>query len=213
MIRTILAPTDLSVASVAAVRYAAHLATSVGASLHVMHVLADSMSSATLAEMYTALPADYFEGVERSAQETLRAVLTTTRSSAHVCDDAMGHPAEEIMKRLTEEPRIISCVRRRTAAAASAGAAPRSVADKIIRKAHALLLTLRDVPVEGPRPHHAEAGIRERGDLAPIHLQSRAGRVSEGIGRRCMMKTLAEYASPAGDRRRRSRSLVCDIND
>lgn len=52
----------ISAASLAVVRYAARLAASLGASLQVMHVLGDSMSSAAFIEMYTALPEDYFEG-------------------------------------------------------------------------------------------------------------------------------------------------------
>jgi universal stress protein A len=163
MIKTILAPTDLSAASVAAVRYAARLAASLGASLHVMHVLADSMSSATLAEMYTALPADYFEGLERSAQETLRACLTGEEKhrARVVMTTQMGLPAQEFMKRLTEEPPIDLVVMATHGRGSVGRLLLGSVADKIIRKAPCPVLTLREVCVERPVAVRAESAQLE----------------------------------------------------
>ena len=159
MIKTILAPTDLSAASLAVVRYAARLAASLGASLHVMHVLGDWMSSASFAEMYTALPADYFEGVERSAQETLRACLTDEeKQQAHVVmTTQLGFPSEEILRRLAEEPRVDLVVMATHGRGGVGRLLLGSVADKIVRKAPCPVLTLRDVPVERTTPAHAEA--------------------------------------------------------
>ena len=159
MIRTILAPTDLSAASLAVVRYAAKLAASLGASLHVMHVVGDSMSSAAFAEMYTALPADYFEGLERSAQETLRACLTDAeKQQAHVLmTTQLGFPTEEIMKRLSDEPRIDLVVMATHGRGGVGRLLMGSVADKIVRKAPCPVLTLRDVPVEQTTPLGADA--------------------------------------------------------
>jgi universal stress protein A len=150
MIKTILAPTDLSAASLGVVRYAARLAVSFGASLHVMHVLGDSMSSAAFAEMYAALPADYFEELERSAQETLRACLTAEEKEQAqvVMTTQPGLPAEEIMKRLTEEPRIDLVVMATHGRGGVGRFLMGSVADKIVRKAPCPVLTVRDVPVE-----------------------------------------------------------------
>src|SRR4051812_48587170 len=71
MIRTILAPTDLSAASQAAVRYACKLAAALGASVHVMHVLEDPFNAATGVDIFMPLPADYFTEVEQGAQEKL----------------------------------------------------------------------------------------------------------------------------------------------
>jgi len=158
MIRTILAPTDLSAASLAAVRYAARLAASLGASLHVMHVLGDSMSSAAFAEIYTALPADYFEGLERSAQETLRACLTDQeKRQAHVVmTTQLGFPTEEILKRLGDEPRVDLVVMATHGRGGVGRLLLGSVADKIVRKAPCPVLTLRDVPVEAATPVRAE---------------------------------------------------------
>jgi len=159
MIKSILAPTDLSAASLAAVGYAARLAASLGASLQVMHVLGDSMSSAAFVEMYTALPADYFEGLERSAQETLRACLTEEeKQQAHVVmTTQLGFPVDEIMKRLGEEPRIDLVVMATHGRGGVGRLLLGSVADKIVRKAPCPVLTLRDVPVTQTTPVSADA--------------------------------------------------------
>jgi nucleotide-binding universal stress UspA family protein len=152
MIRNILAPTDLSPASLAAVRYACNLARSLGASLHVMHVVGDSMSSAAFVDMYTTLPADYFAELERSAQETLRGCLTPEeKEQAHVVmTTQVGFPREEILKRLEEEPRIDLVVMATHGRGGAARLVMGSVADKIIRTAPCPVLTMREFPVPVP---------------------------------------------------------------
>jgi universal stress protein A len=148
MIRTILAPTDLSPASEAAVRYACRLAAQLGASVHVMHVLEDPFKAATGVDVFMPIPSDYFTEVEQSAQEKLLACLSADQQrDAHVVmSTQFGFPPEEILKRLKEEPRIDLVVMATHGRGGVARLVMGSVADKIIRGAPCPVLTMREVP-------------------------------------------------------------------
>jgi len=171
MIRTILAPTDLSPASEAAVRYACCLAAALGASVHVMHVLEDPFNAATGVDIFMPLPADYFTAVEEGARERLLASLSAEeqRQARVVMTTQFGFPPQEILKRLHEEPHIDLVVMATHGRGGVSRLVMGSVADKIIRSAPCPVLTMRELPA-------AEAGSFITDE--PLVLSVLAGRTS-----------------------------------
>lgn len=147
-IRNILVPTDFSGASQEAVRYACDLASALGATLHVVHVLENPFAPGAFMEMYSPPPAEYFTDLERQADEKLRACLTDeerTRSRA-VLSTRLGVPSSEILDRLGEDPAIDLVVMATHGRGGVARLVMGSVADKVIRAAPCPVLTMREHP-------------------------------------------------------------------
>lgn len=157
-IRNILVPTDFSAASQEAVRYAYDLATRIGATLHVVHVLENPFAPGAFMEMYSPPPAEYFTDLERRAEDKLRTCLTEAeRLAVHaVLTTRLGVPSAEILDRLEEEPQIDLVVMATHGRGGVARLVMGSVTDKIIRTAPCPVLTLREHPQAAAT--RAEAG-------------------------------------------------------
>lgn len=147
-VKNILVPTDFSAGSEEAVRYALDLAVSLGATLHVVHVLEDPFAPGAFMEMYSPPPAEYFIDMERQADERLRASLTAEQKQQCpvVMTTRMGVPATEILARLQEEPTIDLVAMATHGRGSVARFVMGSVTDKVIRAAPCPVVTMREHP-------------------------------------------------------------------
>ena len=147
-IKNILVPTDFSPGSQAAVRYAFGLATRLGASLHILHVVENPFAPGAFMEMYSPPPPDFFVDLERQAQDKLRRALTPDeqRQVSAVFTTTIGVPTSEILARLEQTPRIDLVVMATHGRGGVARMLMGSVTDKIVRSAECPVLTLRDHP-------------------------------------------------------------------
>ena len=147
-IKNVLVPTDFSAGAQEAVRYAYDLASAVGATLHIVHVLENPFAPGAFMEMYTPPSPEYFVDMERQAEEKLRGLLTTEqRARVHaVLTTRLGVPASEILDRIQEEPKIDLVVMATHGRGGVARFVMGSVTDKIIRSAPCPVVTMREHP-------------------------------------------------------------------
>jgi universal stress protein A len=147
-VKNILVPTDFSAGSREAVRYAFDLAVSLGAALHVVHVLENPFAPGAFMEMYSPPPADYFLDMERQATERLQESLTPEEKARvrAVMTTRLGVPATEILDRLNEDPRIDLVVMATHGRGGVARLVMGSVADKVIRSAPCPVVSIREHP-------------------------------------------------------------------
>lgn len=159
-VKHILVPTDFSAASQEAVRYGYDLAVTLGAKLHVLHVLENPFAPGAFMEMYSPPPAEYFTDLERQAEAKLKASLTDEEQarSGAVLTTRLGIPSREILDRIEEEPKIDLIVMATHGRGGVARLVMGSVTDKIIRAASCPVLTLREHPVA---QGHAKVETRE----------------------------------------------------
>lgn len=160
-IKNVLVPTDFSAGAQEAVRYAYDLASAVGATLHIVHVLENPFAPGAFMEMYTPPSPEYFVDMERQAEEKLRSLLTTEeRARVHaVLTTRLGVPASEILDRIQEEPKIDLVVMATHGRGGVARFVMGSVTDKIIRSAPCPVVTMREHPhPRAARESKASAG-------------------------------------------------------
>ena len=107
-VKNILVPTDFSAGSQEAVRYAFDLASSLGAGLHIMHVLENPYAPGAFMEMYAPPPPQYLEDIERQAEDRLKKSLTEEQKARVRVElsTRLGNPSSEILDRLDEKPAI-----------------------------------------------------------------------------------------------------------
>jgi nucleotide-binding universal stress UspA family protein len=161
IVKNILVPTDFSAGSKEAVRYAFDLATALGATLHVLHVLENPFAPGAFMEMYTPPSPEYFVDMERQAEEKLRAALTADeKARVHaVMTTRLGVPASEILDRLHEDPPVDLVVMATHGRGGVARFVMGSVTDKIIRGAPCPVVTIREHPLAArPTPIEHSAG-------------------------------------------------------
>ena len=160
-IRNILVPTDFSAASQEAVRYAYELASGLGATLHVVHVLENPFAPGAFMEMYSPPPAEYFTDLERQAEDKLRTCLTEDerKRCRAVLTTRLGVPSAEILDRLGEEPAIDLVVMATHGRGGVARLVMGSVADKVIRAAPCPVLTMREHPQTAKDRLETEAAV------------------------------------------------------
>lgn len=153
-IKNIFVPTDFSAGSEEAVRYAYDLALTLGARLHIMHVLENPFAPGAFMEMYAPPPPEYFLNIEGQAEERLRNTLTREQQEQLdvVLTTRLGVPATEILDRLAEEPRIDLVVMATHGRGGVARLVMGSVTDKIVRSSPCPVLTLREHPHPKPAP-------------------------------------------------------------
>lgn len=181
-VKNILVTTDFSAGSEEAVRYAFDLAVSLGATLHVVHVLENPFAPGAFMEMYSPPPAEYFVDMQRQAEERLRASLTAEQKQqcSVVMTTRLGVPAAEILDRLEEEPKIDLVVMATHGRGSVARLVLGSVTDKVIRAAPCPVVTMREHPQapdeSGGRRQEAEdrasTGVpkdKERAALSASH--------------------------------------------
>jgi nucleotide-binding universal stress UspA family protein len=148
-IKKVLIATDFSDASEAAAQYAKLLAGAFGAQLHVLHVLEDLAAHAWTTEVYVAALPGVHEEMQRQAQERLDLVLTpddVKRYSAVVALRS-GSPFVEVVRYAREEG-IDLIVLGTHGRGAIAHMLLGSVAERVVRKAHCPVMTVR-------QPEHA----------------------------------------------------------
>lgn len=157
IIQNILVPTDFSVGSEEAVRYAVDFAIRVGARLHVLHVLENPFVPGAFMEMYSPPPGEYFLDAERQAEERLRTSLTADQKqqAGAVLTTRMGVPATEILNRIDETPRIDLVIMATHGRGGVARLVMGSVADKVVRQADCPVLTMREHPQKAASPGRA----------------------------------------------------------
>ena len=147
-ITNILVPTDFSVGSEEAVRYAFALASRLGASLHLMHVLENPFAPGAFMEMYAPPPPEYLDDIERQAEERLRRSLTEAQKAQVRVEltTRLGNPATQILDRLEEEPKIDLVVMATHGRGGVTRLLMGSVTEKIVRASPCPVLTLREHP-------------------------------------------------------------------
>ena len=108
MIRNILVPTDFSAASTDALNCARELAAALGARLHVLHVVEQTVAPNVYTELYIPPPSEYFQNLEAAARARLEAwVPAEDRIPFRVeLSVGLGGAAEEILSRIEDEPKI-----------------------------------------------------------------------------------------------------------
>ena len=148
-IKKVLIATDFSEASEAAVEYAKLVAGAFGAQLHILHVLEDLAAHAWTTEVYVAALPGVHEEMQRQAQERLDLVLTPeerTKYSAVVVLRS-GSPFVEVVRYARDEGMdliVLGTHGRGAIAHMLLG----SVAERVVRKAHCPVMTIR-------QPEHA----------------------------------------------------------
>ena len=152
-IRTILLATDFSDASEAALAYAKTLAEAFGASLHVLHVLEDLAAHAWKTEVYVAALPGVHEEMERQARERLEALLTVEERQRYRATLALrsGSPFVEVVRYAREE-HVDLIVLGTHGRGAIAHMLLGSVAERVVRKAHCPVLTVRQAAHEFVMP-------------------------------------------------------------
>lgn len=147
-VNNVLVPTDFSEGSREAVRYAVDLASRLGATLHVMHVVENPFAPGAFMDMYSPPSPDYFVDLEEQAQARLDAWVTPAdRARCPVATSTrMGVPAAEILDRIEGEPAIDLVVMSTHGRGGMARLVMGSVTDKVIRSASCPVLTMREHP-------------------------------------------------------------------
>ncbi|RUL87665.1 universal stress protein [Tautonia sociabilis] len=142
----ILAPTDFSKHSEAAVRFACELADRLGAELHLLHVLSEVVVPAGPDPMLVAsMPPEYYKEIEDQARQTLATICAADwpKPRAVVSEIRWGDAVDEIHDYATEhgiDLIVVSTHGRTGLAHVLLG----SVAERIVREAPCPVLTIRD---------------------------------------------------------------------
>jgi universal stress protein A len=150
-IKTLLVPTDFAPPSTRALGYACELADALGARLHILHVVEDPLAPGAFMEMYTPLPGDYRESLEREAAERLAVWVTPEQQARYspVLATRVGTPAQQILEYVEEHPAIDLVVMATAGRGGVARLVMGSVADRLLRTAPCPVLTLHP----SDRPH------------------------------------------------------------
>jgi nucleotide-binding universal stress UspA family protein len=152
-IQNILVATDFSDASARALDYARELARAFKASVHVMHVLEDLAAHAWTTEVYVAALPGVHEEMEKQARERLEQIVTPEdRKDLEVQTVLrLGSPFVEIV-RYAREANIDLIVMGTHGRGAIVHMLLGSVAERVVRKAHCPVLTVRHEPHEFAMP-------------------------------------------------------------
>lgn len=152
-IRKILLATDFSEASDAALDYARTLSTAFGATLHLLHVLEDLAAHAWTTEVYVAALPGVHEEMERQARERLEQLMSAEERAERGVVLALrnGSPFVEIVRYARDEQMdliVLGTHGRGAIAHMLLG----SVAERVVRKAHCPVLTVRQAAHEFVMP-------------------------------------------------------------
>jgi universal stress protein A len=143
-INKVLLATDFSEASDYALKYALAMAGAFKASLHVLHVLEDLAAHAWTTEVYVAALPGVHEEMERQAQERLEQLLTPEQRAACNATTVLrtGSPFVEVVRYARDEGMdliVLGTHGRGAIAHMLLG----SVAERVVRKAHCPVVTVR----------------------------------------------------------------------
>lgn len=144
-IRSILAPTDYSAHAATAVRYACDLAQTLGATLHLLHVLNEVVPVGTDPMIAPVLPPSYYEDVTRSSRETLAGLLDPAWGRPDKVEATVrwGETVEAIVNYASAH-RIDLIVIATHGRTGLSHVLLGSVAERIVREAPCPVLTIRD---------------------------------------------------------------------
>jgi len=143
-LRQVMVPTDFSEASECALKYGRAFAASFGASLHLVHVVEDFVAWSWAADTYVAALPRIREEVEAEAHERLSQMLTPGDREQLRAQIALlaGSPFIEIV-RYAREHEVDLIVMGTHGRGPVAHVLLGSVAEKVVRKAHCPVLTVR----------------------------------------------------------------------
>jgi nucleotide-binding universal stress UspA family protein len=150
-LKKILVPTDFSVGSEVALRYARELATAFQAQLHILHVLEDPIPY-TSVEAF-AVPVQFYQDLEKSVRQRMEQVLDAEdrqKFDAQLTTE-QGSPFVQIIKyaKANEMDLIVMGTHGRGPIAHMLLG---SVAEKVVRKAPCPVLTVRHPEHEFVKP-------------------------------------------------------------
>jgi universal stress protein A len=144
-IRTILAPTDFSAHALTAVRYACGLAETFGATLHLLHVLAEVIPVGPDPMVAPVLPLEYYQESEKASLAALQTLLDPAWGRPKKVETFVrwGSPVDVVVDHATSSAvdLIVIATHGRTGLS---HVLLGSVAEQIIREAPCPVLTLRD---------------------------------------------------------------------
>jgi nucleotide-binding universal stress UspA family protein len=141
-IKRILVPTDFSECSEHALKYGREMASTFGATLHLLHVVQDPYTQPWAAEAFPAPLGDLLQQWQEQAHARLKALLPEGERSGAMIAVQVGSPFQEIC-RYAEEQDIDMIV------IGTHGRGPLghmllgSVAEKVVRRAPCPVLTVR----------------------------------------------------------------------
>ena len=143
-IEKVLFATDFSEASDAALEYATAMAGAFHASLHVLHVLEDLAAHAWTTEVYVAALPGVHEEMERQARERLEQILSPEQRAAYSAELVLrtGSPFVEVVRYARDE-KMDLIVLGTHGRGAIAHMLLGSVAERVVRKAHCPVITVR----------------------------------------------------------------------
>jgi nucleotide-binding universal stress UspA family protein len=141
----ILVPTDFSDGSEEALAAARELCVALGATLHVVHVVPHALVPGIYSEAYIPPPAAYFESLVSDAQARLEQWVPAQdkRQFGAVLTTRSGVPADEILARLSEAPRIDLVVMATHGRGGVARMMLGSVADQVVRHSPCPVMTVK----------------------------------------------------------------------
>jgi nucleotide-binding universal stress UspA family protein len=157
-IRHILAPTDFSRHSEAAVAYACGLAEAFGATVHLLHVLSEVLPVGPDPMLAPVLPPEYYRETEESTREALGKFVRAEwgKPASVEVAAAWGSAVEAVVDYATTHPidLVVIATHGRTGLS---HVLLGSVAERIVREAPCPVLTIRDRGPDAPAPAAAES--------------------------------------------------------
>ena len=143
-ITTILVPTDFSESSREALEYACSVAAALGASLHLFHVVENPFVFGMYAEVYSTLPPNYLDALDKTARTRLEAQLTAEEKDRFNAEfiTRIGVPSQEILDYLAAHPEVGMVIMATAGRGGVARVVLGSVADKIVRGARCPVMTV-----------------------------------------------------------------------
>jgi nucleotide-binding universal stress UspA family protein len=141
-LKTILVPTDFSECSEAAVKYGAALATTFGATLHLLNVVQDPYTLPWSAEGFAAPIGDMLAEWEAQARTRLTEIVPATAAAKTIVATRVGSPYTEIV-RYAAQHRIDLIVLGTHGRGPLGHLLLGSVAERVVRTAPCPVLTVR----------------------------------------------------------------------
>jgi nucleotide-binding universal stress UspA family protein len=152
-IKHILAPTDFSAHSEAAVRFGCQFAERLGSTLHLLHVLSEIVPTGPDPLLMPVMPPQFYKDNEDRAHETLNHLLKPdwAKPTTIVTEVRWGSPVESIVA-YAFEARIDMIVIATHGRTGLSHVLLGSVAERIVREAPCPVLTIRDRGKAHPKP-------------------------------------------------------------
>jgi universal stress protein A len=141
-LKRVLVPTDFSICSDAALKYARALCEAFDGKLHLLHVIQDPYTQPWAAEAFPAPLAEMLEQWQQQARERLASLLSAGERAGATIATVVGSPFYEIVRYATEQQVDLIVIGTHGRGALSHMLLG-SVAEKVVRKAPCPVLTVR----------------------------------------------------------------------